>query len=53
MNVGSLGQWLTMSAQHKLKRSHLWFVEPDFNDSKKRSKGDTDERYLCCWGDFD
>ncbi len=41
-----------MSAQPKLKRSHLWF-EPDFKDSKKRLKGDTDERYLCCWGDFD
>ncbi len=42
-----------MSAQPKLKRCHLWFVQPDFNDSKKRLKGDTDERYLCRWGDFD
>lgn len=42
-----------MSDQTKLKRSHLWFVEPNFEDSKKWLKGDTDEGYLCCWGDFD
>ncbi len=53
MSIGNLEQWLTISAQPKLKSNYLWFVEPDFNDNKKQLKGDTNEGYLCCWGHFD